>query len=56
MESMFRTRESLDHEATLAIKCQFMALWDGLLSAEPNQILVVGMHAACMCTLCRGAP
>lgn len=42
MESLFRTREQMDHEASLAVKCQFMAMWDGLLSTEPNRIVVIG--------------
>jgi len=42
MEAMFRTRDSLDHEATLAVKCQFMAMWDGLLSSDKSAIVVIG--------------
>ncbi|PVU97899.1 hypothetical protein BB559_001858 [Furculomyces boomerangus] len=42
IDSFLRTRQSGDHEATSMMKAEFMSLWDGLTTAEGNQIIVIG--------------
>jgi hypothetical protein len=40
MEAMFRTRDSLDHEATLGVKCQFMAYVICALTSPPFALCI----------------
>ncbi|VDP27101.1 unnamed protein product, partial [Soboliphyme baturini] len=42
IDSVLRTRDSFDHEATAMMKAQFMTMWDGLLSDDACRIVVVG--------------
>jgi SpoVK/Ycf46/Vps4 family AAA+-type ATPase len=43
LDAIFRTRGSaFEHEHTLQMKCEFMNNWDGLLTAEDSQIVVIG--------------
>ncbi|OMH81337.1 ATPase family AAA domain-containing protein 1, partial [Zancudomyces culisetae] len=39
IDSLFRTRESRDHEATSMMKAEFMSLWDGLATDSGNRVL-----------------
>lgn len=42
LDSFLTTRSHLDNEATRMMKTQFMALWDGLITNNNTQIVVVG--------------
>ncbi|CAH8635586.1 unnamed protein product [Heterobilharzia americana] len=42
LDSFLTTRSQMDNEATRMIKTQFMALWDGLLTQDNTQIIIVG--------------
>ncbi|KKA26044.1 hypothetical protein TD95_000347, partial [Thielaviopsis punctulata] len=46
IDAVLRTRASSDHEASGMVKAEFMALWDGLVSAsssgQPARIVVLG--------------
>lgn len=42
IDSFLRSRESHDHEATAMMKAQFMSLWDGLLSQQSCDIIIMG--------------
>lgn len=41
-DALFRSRSGEDHEATVLIKTQFMTFWDGLMTEEGCQILIMG--------------
>ncbi|VDQ01840.1 unnamed protein product [Trichobilharzia regenti] len=41
LDSFLTTRSQLDNEATRMIKTQFMALWDGLLTQNTSQIIII---------------
>ncbi len=42
IDSLLRSRDSHDHEATAMIKAQFMQLWDGLSTKSDCTVLVMG--------------
>ena len=42
IDSLLRSRNSNDHEATAMIKAQFMQLWDGLSTEKDCTVLVMG--------------
>lgn len=42
IDSIFRERNSFDHETNHQMKCSFMSLWDGLQSNEKCTVVVVG--------------
>ncbi|CAH8639544.1 unnamed protein product [Schistosoma mattheei] len=42
LDSFLTTRSHLDNEATRMMKTQFMSLWDGLITNNNTQIVVVG--------------
>lgn len=42
IDSFLRSRTANDHEATAMMKAQFMSLWDGLLTDNACQIMVMG--------------
>jgi len=41
IDSFLRARDSHDHEATAMMKAQFMSLWDGLMSDESTDIVIM---------------
>ncbi|XP_057297834.1 outer mitochondrial transmembrane helix translocase-like isoform X2 [Hydractinia symbiolongicarpus] len=41
IDSFLRARESHDNEATAMMKAQFMSLWDGLLSEESVDVIIM---------------
>ena len=41
-DSFLRERSSQDHEATSMMKTQFMSFWDGLITDDSCQIVVMG--------------
>lgn len=41
IDSFLRVRDSSDHEATAMMKAQFMSLWDGLMSEEGADIVIM---------------
>ncbi|XP_030835141.1 ATPase family AAA domain-containing protein 1 [Strongylocentrotus purpuratus] len=42
IDSFLRSRASHDHEATAMMKAQFMTLWDGLITNENCEVIVMG--------------
>ncbi|GAB1602519.1 ATPase family AAA domain-containing protein 1-like, partial [Argonauta hians] len=42
IDSLLRTRNTQDHEATNMIKTQFMNYWDGLLTDTESQVIIIG--------------
>ncbi|XP_070545407.1 outer mitochondrial transmembrane helix translocase-like [Ptychodera flava] len=42
VDSFLRSRASYDHEATAMMKAQFMSLWDGLITDNSCQVIVMG--------------
>lgn len=42
IDSLLRTRNSFDNEATALIKAQFMQMWDGLETCPTNKVVVMG--------------
>ncbi|KAK6171376.1 hypothetical protein SNE40_019580 [Patella caerulea] len=42
IDSFLRSRTSTDHEATVMIKTQFMSFWDGLITNQECQVMVMG--------------
>lgn len=42
IDSLLRVRDSHDHEATNMMKTQFMNYWDGLLTDNKSQVIIVG--------------
>jgi SpoVK/Ycf46/Vps4 family AAA+-type ATPase len=42
IDSLLRSRDSHDHEATAMIKAQFMQLWDGLSTKSECTVVVMG--------------
>ncbi|XP_071488039.1 outer mitochondrial transmembrane helix translocase-like [Diadema antillarum] len=42
IDSFLRSRASHDHEATAMMKAQFMTLWDGLITDENCEVIVMG--------------
>ncbi|CAG9564458.1 unnamed protein product [Danaus chrysippus] len=42
IESFLRTRTAHDHEATAMMKTQFMSLWDGLITDNTCNVIIMG--------------
>jgi len=42
IDAFFQTRSDRDNEATALMKATFMSLWDGLVSCQTNEIVVMG--------------
>jgi len=42
IDSLLRSRDSHDHEATAMMKAQFMSLWDGLITDSSCTVIVMG--------------
>nr|XP_054774093.1 LOW QUALITY PROTEIN: outer mitochondrial transmembrane helix translocase-like [Lytechinus pictus] len=42
IDSFLRSRASHDHEATAMMKAQFMTLWDGLITNDSCEVIVMG--------------
>ncbi|XP_014790306.1 outer mitochondrial transmembrane helix translocase [Octopus bimaculoides] len=42
IDSLLRTRNTQDHEATSMMKTQFMNYWDGLLTDSKSQVIIIG--------------
>ena len=41
MDSLLGSRRSQEHEATTALKTEFMQLWDGMLTNKANNVMVL---------------
>jgi len=41
VDSFLRSRNTHDHEATAMMKAQFMSLWDGLISAQSVDVIIM---------------
>lgn len=42
IDAFLRSRASMDHESTTMMKTQFMSFWDGLLTDDDSQIMIMG--------------
>merc|ERR1712008_400329 len=42
IDSLLRSRDSHDHEATAMVKAQFMQMWDGLETSIDATVVVMG--------------
>ena len=41
VDSLLGSRRSHEHEATTALKTEFMQLWDGMLTNKSNNVMVL---------------
>ena len=41
VDSLLGSRRSQEHEATTALKTEFMQLWDGMLTNKANNVMVL---------------